>query len=504
MQNLNEMSAEELKDFILHIHEKYFVELKKAESELPRDFWPSYSAFSNTAGGIIILGVKENSPANEITGVRNMEKIQTNLWNDLSNPNKVNYRSIENQDVMACEIDGKAVILIRVREAPETEKPVYIGRLEETYIRTGDGDRRATPDQLAAFFRNAQPCQDNLPAEGFTLADLDLESVITFKERVNARYPQKQYMEMSHEQFLTEIGACYKDRNTGNLKIRKGALLFLGRCNAIKELFPHFHLDFFNRRGGNPRWIDRVSDDEPSDCEINIYNFYNIVYEKTRMALHEAFELDSTQQRIPVSTYDETLRECLINCLAHADYAQGYPGIKIEMFDGWFRFVNPGKMLVSIGQFQRGGDSRPRNEIVMKLFRLLGLSERQGFGGPLIYKSAASCAFRRPEIVTDLEKTELRIWNIDLADSYPDLTPVEKEVLRCIVKNNAPVSAREIVRRISITEYRTRKALQALETRGLIEQVGNGPATKFDIKRYSTEFLTQMQIYMDDVGRLLI
>ena len=63
------------------------------------------------------------------------------------------------------------------------------------------------------------------------------------------------------------------------------------------------------------------------------------------------------------------------------------------MYDGWYCFINPGKMLVSPEQFFLGGDSRPRNEIIMKMFRLLGASERQGFGGPLIYKTAVQNEF---------------------------------------------------------------------------------------------------------------
>lgn len=90
--------------------------------------------------------------------------------------------------------------------------------------------------------------------------------------------------------------------------------------------------------------------------------------------------LDSGQLRIPVSGFDETIRERLVNCLAHADYVQGFPSLKIDVLDGWFSSINPGKMLVSPQQFFLGGDSRPRNEIIMKLFRLLGASERQGFG----------------------------------------------------------------------------------------------------------------------------
>lgn len=251
MQRPEEMTLNELETWILDIHEKHFIELKAAASELPRAFWPTYSSFSNTSGGFIILGVREDSPQNEITGVSNVEKILTDLWNQVSSSSKVSYRNIDNQDAAVYTFDGKTVIIIHVKEAPETEKPVYLnGKLEDSYIRTGDGDRHATKEELRSFLRNAQPCQDTLPAEGFTMEDLDYNSLITFRERVSRRYPQKRYMEMTQENFLLEIGGCYQDRITGALKIRRGTILFLGKCNSIRELFPHFHLDFFNYRGG--------------------------------------------------------------------------------------------------------------------------------------------------------------------------------------------------------------------------------------------------------------
>lgn len=299
-------------------------------------------------------------------GVGNPEKTLTSLWDQLSNSNKVSYKNVDNQDVNTYIIDGKTVIIVYVKEAAESMKPVFIGgKLENSWIRTGDGDRKTTRDELSALIRNAQPNQDSLSADNFTIDDLDLDSIITFKERVSKRFPKRKFIEMENSEFLTEIGACYKDRHTGELKIRRGILLFLGKCNSIKELFPHYHLDFFNRRGNNPRWSDRVSDDEPSDYEMNIYNFYNIVYEKIKNLLQESFALDSGQLRIPLSEFDETIRKGLVNCLAHADYVQGYPSVKIDVYDGWFSFINPGKMLVSPQQFLMGGDSRPRNEIIM-------------------------------------------------------------------------------------------------------------------------------------------
>ena len=493
-----------VKEWLLNVHEKYYIELKTA-SELPSSFWDSYSSFCNTSGGWIVLGVEEDKPLNKIKGVGNATKAIISLWDQLSNPNKVSYRNVNNEDVTTYNIDGRDIIIVHVKEVAESMKPVHIGgKLENSWIRTGDGDRRVTKEELASFMRNAQPAQDSLPADNFTIEDLDLDSLITYKERVSKRYPKRKYIEMSNEDFLLEIGACYRDRNTGEIKLRRGTLLFLGKCNSIKELFPHYHLDFFNRRGNNSRWIDRVSDDEPGDYEMNLYNFYHIVYEKIKVLLQESFVLDSKQLRLPISDFDETIRECLVNCLAHADYIQGYPTTKIDVYDGWFCFLNPGKMLVSTQQFLLGGDSRPRNEIIMKLFRLLGASERQGFGGPLIFKTAIENAFRRPEIVTDIEKTELKIWNIDLADSYSDLNLETKDVLRYIVKNNSPQSVNDIRKALDMTEYKVRKSIQELESNQLISKMGNGPSTKYYPKLESVEALTKLQIAMDQMKKRMI
>lgn len=490
---------EELKEWLLNVHEKYYVELKKAQ-ELPNAFWETYSSFCNTSGGVIVLGVVEGNPQNDIQGVGNVAKTLTSLWDQLSNRTKVSFRNINNEDVTEHRLDeNTTIIMVSVKEAPEGMKPVYINdKLENTWVRTGEGDRKATKEEIAAFMRNAQPSQADLILDNFGMDDLDLDSVLAFKERVNKRYPKQKYLEMANEEFITEIGAGVIDRVSGKFKIKRGTLLFLGKVNAIREIYPHYHVDYFNRRGNNPRWSDRITDDEPSEYQMNLYNFYSIVYGKLTILLKESFELDQYQLRIPLSDFDETIRECLVNCLAHADYEQGYPSIKIEVFDGWFNFVNPGKMLISKTQFVMGGDSRPRNEIIMKLFRLLGASERQGFGGPLIYKTAISNDLRRPEIITDIEHTELKIWNIDLADSYPNLLSDEKLVLRYIVKNGADKSLRELAPVLGITEYRVRKAITSLvEEKHILKREGNGKSTKYFLEVGSIEMLTRLQMALE-------
>lgn len=237
---------------------------------------------------------------------------------------------------------------------------------------------------------------------------------------------------------------------------------------------------------------------------MNLFNFYTIVDEKLRNLLQEPFQLGQNQERLPGTNFDETLRECLVNCLVHADYEAGYPSTKIEAFDGWFIFFNPGQMLISKQQFSMGGDSRPRNEIIMKVFRLIGASERQGFGGPLIYKSAVQNDFRLPELETNLEHTEIRVWNIDLLDSYPNLTQDEKAVLQHVFKSGKAQSVSDISKAISPSYYRTQKVIHVLEEQDVLVKIGNGPATRCALRVGSAEMLTQMQIVMDIIRKNFI
>lgn len=494
----------DLKNLIETVHEKYYIELKKVSGNLPASFWETYSSFSNTSGGWIILGVEEAYPYNIISGVKNADKVLSDFWNQLSNPQKVSFRAVQNEDVQVVSVEESVIVIIYVHEVPDKYKPVYINdKMDNCYLRTGDGDRKCTHMELSSFLRNAGGSSDDQIAENFTMDDIDKDSLLMFKSIVNKRYPQKKYLEMRDDVFLVEIGGAVLDRITKEFKLKKGMILFAGKVNSIHELYSNYHVDFFNRRGVNPRWDDRVTDDEPGIYEMNLFNFYMIVKEKMTNLLNESFSLGNGQLRLPISSFDEPLREALVNCIIHADYMQGTPSVKVEAFDGWFHFRNPGKMLVSVEQFAAGGESKIRNEIIVKMFRLLGASERQGFGGPLIFKSALNNSFRIPEIYTDLDHTDLTVWAIDLVDAYPDLTGAERDCFRVIAKSITPVSVPEIIKQTGITDYGVRKAIEHLEERKLIEQIGNGKSTRFITSKYNIETYTKLQIMLENIKKNL-
>ena len=96
------MDIQKLKQLIYQ-GEKVDVECKKAESNVPKSVYDSYSAFANTKGGYIILGVDENKKKTNpeerfiIQGIENPSKQLEDFWNTI-NSDKVNINILKDEE----------------------------------------------------------------------------------------------------------------------------------------------------------------------------------------------------------------------------------------------------------------------------------------------------------------------------------------------------------------------------------------------------------------------
>lgn len=110
---------------LLEIKEGSKIELKKAQKQVPKSFWETYSAFANTDGGIVIFGIDEKS--GEVTGVTDAYKLRDDLFNNLNNPNKVSENIISNKNIKIVKLENELeILIITIPEAPYNLKP-WIG-----------------------------------------------------------------------------------------------------------------------------------------------------------------------------------------------------------------------------------------------------------------------------------------------------------------------------------------------------------------------------------------
>lgn len=162
------MNIYELKQLI-YKGEKVDVECKKAENSVPKSVYESYSAFANTKGGYIILGVNENKQKMEpeerfiIQGIVNPSKQLEDFWNTI-NSDKVNINILKDEDVFQVIEGTTTLIVIHVPRANFQTRPVYIGMnpFTGTFKRNHEGDYHCTNAEIRAMFRdqNAEGVDD--------------------------------------------------------------------------------------------------------------------------------------------------------------------------------------------------------------------------------------------------------------------------------------------------------------------------------------------------------
>ena len=118
------------------------IEAKKALGGLPRSIWETYSAFANTHGGIILLGVEEWADKSLHTvDLPDPDRLIKEFWDIVNNPNKTSVNVLSSKDVFVQEVDGDHIVVINVPRAERSYKPVYVdGNPLCTYRRNGEGD----------------------------------------------------------------------------------------------------------------------------------------------------------------------------------------------------------------------------------------------------------------------------------------------------------------------------------------------------------------------------
>ena len=107
------------------------IEVKEARSDVPKNVWETVSAFSNTAGGWLVFGVKKYGKKYEIVGVKNPEKIGQDFTNTLRGE-KFNVKIVPECKKYNFPEGTVMAFYIPISD----KKPVYYNTLANTFIRT--------------------------------------------------------------------------------------------------------------------------------------------------------------------------------------------------------------------------------------------------------------------------------------------------------------------------------------------------------------------------------
>jgi len=373
------------------------LEAKAAAVGLPKSLWATYSAFANTNGGIILLGVTEDAQHQlHVEGVNDADALVIDFWNIINNQSKISINVLNDKDVIVREFDGKKIIIINVPRAQRYDKPIYLdGNLFSSYKRNGEGDYCCTKEVIQAMLRDASPkTQDMLVLGNMNLDVFDKDTIKRYRIRMQGIRPGHVWEALEDVDFLYRIGAVGRDAD-GKLHPTAAGLLMFGYEYEIVREYPHYFLDYREKLDDDTRWSDRFVSSS-GDWSGNIYDFYFRVYNRIAQSVKVPFALDGIS-RIDDTELHKALREALANTLINADY-YGNTGVVIERNITSITMTNAGTFRIDLDEAINGGISDPRNSGLIKMFSLINIGERAGSGLPMIFKAWTGTDFAMPDI----------------------------------------------------------------------------------------------------------
>ncbi len=162
-------------------------EVRETKKDSLKNSMESLSAFSNTAGGWIVFGVKKTPGNYEIIGVSEPQELKQDvslLLKEAEFNQKIKIKCV------SYRLNRK--ILLAFYIPPSENKPVYFNSMENTFVRTFRGNRIATHEEIDIMITNTSLGKedtyslnsasvfsenDGIEPREFTIDDVDLEKV---------------------------------------------------------------------------------------------------------------------------------------------------------------------------------------------------------------------------------------------------------------------------------------------------------------------------------------
>jgi len=466
------------------------IEAKKALGGLPNSIWETYSAFANTLGGIILLGVAERPDHSlETVDLPDPDKLIKDFWDSVNNPNKVSINILSSKDVYPLEVNGDHIVVINVPRADRSYRPVYIdGNPLNTYRRNGEGDYKCTHEEYMAMVRDASvKTQDMLVLSEMELSVFNQDSVRGFRQRMKFSRPGHVWEQLDDETFLQKLGAIGIGEDGKKHPTSAGLLMFGNEYDIVREYNDYF-LDYQEQYDPENRWTDRIISSS-GDWSGNVYDFYFRVYNKLRQDIKTPFRLDGIT-RVDDTPVHQALREALANCLVNADY-YGRRGVVIIKKPDVITLSNPGNLRIELSTAISGGVSDPRNSTMLKMFNFIDIGERAGSGIPNIFRVWRDREWSTPTIKEEFEPGRITLTlPLSLSPTVGDKSAIKigdkteaKDSIIDYLTDHPEGKTADIAEYLGLKLSRTRDYLKELTDDGIIEAIGGNRNRKYRLKR---------------------
>ena len=311
-------------------------------------------AFSNSKGGLIIIGV--NNKTGALNGL-SFEEIETTneLLVNAASDNVKSPITIFTEQV---SVNGQTLIVVRIKEG--SDKP-YRDNKGIVWIKNGSDKRKVVSnDELLRMLQSSgNLAADEEPVTNTTYNDIDTDFFKDFVQNKTGKSFDK--LDQSLPKLLNNMGFAKDEQLT-----LAGLLLFGNKPQTFKPVFSVQCIAFV----GNDVAGKKFRDSEPP-FEGNLTELYEktmsfIIRNLHKVQVEESFNILG-ELEIP----KEALEELVVNSLIHRDYFIK-SAIKVFIFDNRIEIISPGKLPNSLTVEKiKSGTSIARNPILFSNARYL-------------------------------------------------------------------------------------------------------------------------------------
>jgi ATP-dependent DNA helicase RecG len=439
--------------------ESKILELKEKLTDYSR-LIETITAFSNTQGGTIIIGIRNSDreiiglPPEEIAKYH--EEIPQVVVDAISPQIAI--------DLYEQSIGEKVCLTIRVFPGPQ--KPYFIKRYGSpngVYLRFGTHNRKADSYAVQEFSRMKTGIRfEQEPCGQISYSDLSQQLL-------------RQLFPSINESVL--IGSGYGVTEVSGRVVPNvaGTLLFYP---AHREIIPESVLTVAVYAGKDKENLIKTE-----TFHGGLVDLLEAAYTYIKEMLGTHYELTGLIKKpIDFEIPLVAIREVLINAVAHRAYDYEAP-VKVSVFSDRIEVINPGNFYAPINPDNlKEGLSRYRNPLISDALRKTGHMEKQGIGIGLIISSCLKAGLVEPEFLELEHHVKIVLFRKKhslVSQSATDQTPSEIERMRRYFAPQIFFTSAETAEYLGKSQALAKKRLQQMQQQGEIEMVGKGPATRY-------------------------
>jgi len=436
--------------------ESEILEWKSSLSQLNRTI-ETISAFSNTKGGVIIVGVNGKG---DIIGV----SIGKDTIEQLTNKIISNTEPKIYPDISVKKVEGKNLIFIKVGKYPYDVVLAFV----KPYKRVSKNTVRMSKDEYKRKILEIHKKElyfDGQVCLGATIKDIDKNKLRKFIDR--ARRERKLYLDetLSTKEILTRLKLMI------NENLNNAAILLFGK--SPQDFFIQSGVKCIRFKGidvtGEMLDFKEVEGDLISEVE----NIEKFIYQN--ISLEAWIEEGKIERQEKWEYPPKAIREALVNAIIHRDY-RSTSKVQVRIFDDRMEFWNPGRLPEgwTIETLKQQHISEPFNPLLARMFFWIKYVEEVGTGTNKIIEWCKEWGLPGPEF--EISGSSMVVAFRKLTEEYLTklgLKERNKGIVRLLVKRGK-VTSGEIQRIYSVTRDTANRYLRRLIDLDLIERKGEG------------------------------